>query len=122
MKEAGIGRDQPLIAHDEAAEVPQPGEGPFDDPPPPIPPQLAPILMRRALVSAPRGDHRVNAAPGQPRPQGITVVAPIGNQALGPFARASGLSGAPNRDGVEGRFEERNFRWGRPRGQKTQTH
>ena len=112
MKEACISGDQPLIAHDQAAEVPQPGECPFDDPPPPIPPQPAPILMRRALVGAPRGDNRVNAAPGQPRPQGITVVAPIGHQPLGPCAWASGLPRPADRDGVEGRFEERDLRRG----------
>jgi hypothetical protein len=36
MKEPGIGRDQPLIAHDEAPKVPEPGKGPFDNPPPAV--------------------------------------------------------------------------------------
>jgi hypothetical protein len=113
MEEARIGGDQPLVAHNKAAEVPQPSECPFNDPPSPIPSQLPPILMGGVLVVAPRWDNRLNAPTGQSSAQGITVVTPIGNQALGPLAWASWLAGAPDCDSVEGRFEERNFRRGR---------
>src|SRR4029450_9135114 len=101
MEEAGIDCDQPFIADDKAPKVPQPRECPFDDPPSPIPPQLAPILMGRALVVAPSRDDWLNAPPGQPSAQGITVIAPIGNQARRPFAWASRLSRASHRDGAE---------------------
>src|SRR4030095_15955745 len=112
MEEAGIDCDQPFIADDKAPKVPQPRECPFDDPPSPIPPQLAPILMGRALVVAPSRDDWLNAPPGQPSAQGITVIAPIGNQARRPFAWASRLSRASNRDGVERLLNEGDLRRG----------
>jgi hypothetical protein len=112
MEETGIGRDQPLIAHDEAPKVPQPGKRPLDDPPSPIPPQLAPILMGGPFMGAASRHNRVDAAPGQARAQGIAVIAPIRNQSLRSFAGASWFSGAPNSDGVERLFEKRHFRRG----------
>src|SRR5688500_7980347 len=111
MKEARIGGDQPLIAHYQTAELAKPGDGPFDDPPPAIPPQLAPVLMGGSLVVTAGRDNGLNAPAGQAGPQGIAVIAPIRNQALRPFAGASGLCRAPNRDGVERPFEKRDFRW-----------
>ena len=89
MKEARIGGDQPLIAHYQTAELAKPGDGPFDDPPPAIPPQLAPVLMGGSLVVTAGRDNGLNAPAGQAGPQGIAVIAPIRNQPLGPLARAS---------------------------------
>jgi hypothetical protein len=78
MEEASIGGDQPFIAHDQAAELSQPGESPFDDPPATIAAQFAPILMGGAFMVAARRDNRVNAAPGQSCAQGIAGIAPTG--------------------------------------------
>jgi hypothetical protein len=113
MKEPGIGRDQPFIAYDEASKVSQPGKGPLHDPSPPIPTQFAPILMGGPYMGTAGGDNRVDAASGQTRPQGIAVIPSIGNQPVGPLARASGLAGASDRDGVERPLEQRDLRRGR---------
>jgi hypothetical protein len=113
MEETGIGREQPLIAHDEAPKVPQPGKGPLDDPPPPIAPQLAPILMGGALMVAPGGDDRLNALPSQARPQRVAIIAAIRDQVVRPLAGASRLPRAADRDGVKGLLEERDLRRGR---------
>jgi hypothetical protein len=113
MKEPGISRDQALIAHDEAAKVSQPGQGPFDHPPPAIAPQLPAVLMSRPLVAAPRWDNRLNTAPGQSSTQRIAIIPPIGDQPLGPLARPPRLPGPPNSDRVECLFEEGNLCRGR---------
>src|ERR671925_2193505 len=99
MKEPGIGRDQTLIPDDEAAKVPQPGNGPFHHPPAPIASQLAPILRGRPLMMAAGRNNWLDAPPGQPGAQGVAVIAAIRNQALGPPAGPSGCPGAPDRDG-----------------------
>jgi hypothetical protein len=112
MKEARIGGHQALIAHNQTAEMAKPGERPFHDPPPAIPPQLAPILMRGVFVVAASRDDRLDPPPGQPGPQRIAVIAPIRDQSLWSLAGSSRLSGAPNRDRVERPLEERDFRWG----------
>jgi hypothetical protein len=110
MKETCIDRDEVFVADHKAPKVPQPGERALDNPPPPIPPQLAPILMGRSLVVATRGDDRLDAPTGQPSTQRVAVIAAIGNQAVRPLARAPRLARPADRDGVEGRFEERDFR------------
>jgi hypothetical protein len=113
MEETSISRGQPLIAHDQAAEMAEPGEGPFHDPPPPIPPQFSAILMGGPLMVAAGRDNRLDTAPGQAGTQRIAVIPSIGNQPLRPFAGASGLARTANCDGVERPFEEGDFRRGR---------
>jgi hypothetical protein len=90
----------------------QPGERPLDDPPSPVPPQLAPILMGCALVGSSRGDDRLDAPTGQPGAQGIAVIAPIRHQALGALAGSTRRAGAADGDRVEGLLEEGDFRRG----------
>jgi hypothetical protein len=113
MKEPGIGRDQPLIAHDEAPKMSHPGKGPFDNPSPSIAAQLPTVLMGRPLVAAPRRDNRLNASPDQSSPQGIAVIPPIGDQPLGPLTWPPRLPGPPDSNRVERLFEESNLRRGR---------
>jgi hypothetical protein len=113
MKETSIDRFEPFLAHHETAEMPEPGEGPLDHPPPPIAAQFTPILMGGPAVMATGRDDGLNPPAGQAGPQGIAVVAPIGNQAVGPLAGPAGLAGPANRDRVEGLFEERDLRRGR---------
>jgi hypothetical protein len=112
MKEACVGRDQPFITDDQAAEMAKPGEGAFHDPPPPIAPQLPPILMGGSLMVAACGNERFDSPPGQARSQGVAIIASIGDQAVGPFARASGFPWPPDGDRLEGLLEERDFRRG----------
>jgi hypothetical protein len=112
MKEPSIGRDQALIAHDEAAKVSQPGERPLDDPASAIAAQLPAVLMGRPLVAAPRWDNGLNTSPGQSSTQRIAVIPPIGDQPLGPLARPPRLSGPPDGDRVERLFEKGHLGWG----------
>jgi hypothetical protein len=55
MEETGRGREQPLVAHDEAPNVSQPGKGPFHDPPASVAAQFTPVLMGRIFGVAPGG-------------------------------------------------------------------
>jgi hypothetical protein len=112
MKEPGIGRHEALIADDQAAKVPQPGEGAFHDPSPSIPPQFSAILMGRPLVVPSRWDDGLNTPPGQAGTQRIAVISPIGNQSLGPLAGPTGFAGAADGDGVERRFKDGDLRRG----------
>src|ERR687885_23741 len=112
MKEASIGGDQPLIAHHQTAELAKPGECPFHDPPPAIPPQLAPILMGGSLVvAAGRGNGRKTPA-GPTRPPGVYIVPPIRNQAGGPLPGPSRFARPPDGDRAERWLEEGNLRRG----------
>ena len=113
MAETCRGRDQPLVAHDEAPNVSQPGKGPFHEPPAAVAAQFTPVLRGGMFVVAPGGDHGRDPPPGQASPKGVAVRAPIRHQALGALARAAGCAGAADRDRLEGLFEARDFRRGR---------
>jgi hypothetical protein len=69
--------------------------------------------MGRPPVGDPDRNDRLDALAGQPCTQRIVVIAPIGNQARGTFARPSGCAWPPDGDGVEGLFEEGHFHRGR---------
>ena len=70
----------------------EPRERALDDPPSPIAPQRAPILVGRVFVVPPRRHDRLDTPAGHPRAQRIAVIPPIGNQAFGPFAGLPGLA------------------------------
>ena len=112
MKEASIGGDQSLIAHHQTAELAEPGDGPFHEPPPAIPPQLPAILMGGSLVVAAGRDNGLNPPAGQASPQGIAVVPPIRNQAGGPLPGPSRFARPPDGDRAERWLEEGNLRRG----------
>jgi hypothetical protein len=95
MKEASIGGDQSLIAHNQTADMAKPRERALDHPPPAIPPQLPAVLMGRPPLMAAGRDHGLNPPASQAGPQGIAVIAPIRNQAVGPLAGPPGLPGRP---------------------------
>lgn len=44
MKECAVDRERAVVAHHQVPEVPELADGAFDDPAPPVPPQLAPGL------------------------------------------------------------------------------
>jgi len=90
MEEPRIGREQPFIAHDEAAEVPQPREGALDDPAMAVASECSPILVRGVGMGAARGNDRLDPAAGQAGAQRIRVVGAIGNEARGSRARPTG--------------------------------
>jgi hypothetical protein len=113
MKEAGRGRDQTFIADDQAAAMAEPRDGALDEPPPPVAPQPAAVLGRRPLTVGAGGHAGLDAPAGQPGPQGLAAIAPIGKQARRPCAGASGLAWASNRDRGGRPFAERDCRRGR---------
>jgi len=113
MKETRVGGDQAFIAHDQAAEMPQPGKGAFDNPAMPETAQLAAILMRRLTIVAPRWDDRLDPAPHQGRTQRIAVVTPIGHQPIRSLARPARLARPSDRHGVQGFLQQGHFRRGR---------
>ena len=110
MKEAPVNGQRAVIAHDQAAEVSQPGERAFHLPPSPVSPER-PAVLRRGLapILAVRGD-QLDAAPRQLPPQRITVVAPVGNQALRLLPGASGSMPTPYTNRRERRLDEFDLR------------
>ncbi len=75
------------MPHLQAAQVAKPGKRALDFPAPPVPPQLATVLIRlRAFVPA-IGNNQLDPAPPQPSPQRVAVVAAIGDDPLGSHAR-----------------------------------
>jgi hypothetical protein len=65
MKETGKGGDHSFIPHNQAAERPEPRERGLDDPPPPISPQLATILLGRVVMVPLHRDDELNAPVGR---------------------------------------------------------
>ena len=112
MKECPIHCDITLPAHHEAAEIPKPGEGPFNLPAPLVPSQLAPVLHRRLHpVFSVRAD-QVNATLRQALTQGVRIACFIVDEPLGPLARAAGtVTGDCN--GLKGRLQQGHFGGGR---------
>src|SRR3712207_3270183 len=102
----------PLVAHDEPAEVLQPRVRPLDDPPAPVAPQLAPVLMRRLPVVPALRDDGLDLALDQQRTRRVGVVAAVGDQPLG-LVRAAPVAAPPlHFDAVERPFEELDLRRG----------
>jgi hypothetical protein len=72
-----------LVAHDQPAEIAEPGEEPLDFPAPPIAPQRAAILGLGAFAATPvRRDH-LDAQLGERLVQGVSVVGAIPDEPLG---------------------------------------
>jgi hypothetical protein len=113
MKESMVNLQRAIVAHHQSAEVAQPSEGAFHGPPPPVSPEC-PAILRRGLapILAVRSD-QLDAAPGQLPAQRITVVAPVGNQALRLLPGAAGVMASPYPDRRERRLDEFDFRRGR---------
>src|SRR5215207_6055694 len=104
--------DLPLVAHDEPAEVLQPRVRALDDPPALVPPELAPVLVRRLPVVPPLRDDRLDLAGDQERPRRVAVIAAVGDEPLRPV-RAAVLATPPlHLDRVERAFEELDLRRG----------
>ena len=112
MKETSTHHDEPLIAHDEAAKMPEPGEGAFHDLPPPAAPQLAAILMRRPFMVGASGDARLDPPTCQACPPRGAVIAAISHQPFRALAGSPGLPWPPDGDGVEILLEVHDLRWG----------
>jgi hypothetical protein len=77
MEEASVGGDQTFVADDQAAEGPQPRDGPLYDPPAPIAPQLPAILMGGVRVVPSSRDDRLNPPLSQAGAPRVAGIAPI---------------------------------------------
>ncbi len=113
MKETEVGLDEALMAHQQPPKPPDPGECPLDDPAVGIPTQLSTILIGRPRVVASRRNDRLDAAGLQRAPQGIAVVAPVGDQTIRIASRSARSMRPCHGDGGEGLLEERDLRRGR---------
>jgi hypothetical protein len=71
-------------------------------------------LMGRFLVVPPSRDDRFNPPLSQAGAQGVAVIAPIGNQPLGPFPGSPEFARPPDGNGGEGLLAEGDLRRGRP--------
>lgn len=97
-----------IVAHQQPAEVAQPGKRPLDLPTFAIAPQFPAVVERRFFaVLAMRTDQHDAALP-QPPTQAIAVVTPVGNHAQGTCARPAAFLRHGNL--LEGAFGQRHFR------------
>jgi hypothetical protein len=113
MKESLVNLQRSIVAHHQSSEVAQPSEGAFYCPASPVSPER-PSVLRRGLapILAVRGD-QLDAACCQVPPQRVTVVTPVGNQALRLLPGTPGSVPSPYPDRRERRLDELDFRRGR---------
>jgi hypothetical protein len=107
MNQSSKDSGRPLIPHHEPAEGLEPRVRPLDDPSAPVPPQLAPVLMRRHPVVAPGRDDRIDVALHEQRPQRVGVVAAVGDQPLRLTPLSAAASDAPVLKGLFKQFHLR---------------
>jgi hypothetical protein len=112
MKERPVDLERAIIAHDQAPVIPQPADGTLDDPTPPIPPQRATILCRRANAILLVWADQFDAAPPQALSQRIAVVSFVGDHALRLLPRSASTMASAYADRRERRFREGDFRRG----------
>ena len=113
MKERPINGQRAVVADDQSAEVAEPSEGAFHDPPSLVAAQRPTVLGRSfASIPAMRGD-QLDAAPGQLLAQRVTVVASVRNQAFRLLPRTTGAMATPYADRLERRLDELDLRRGR---------
>ncbi len=112
MKEASVDGQRAVIANHQAPEVAQPGEGTFYGPPPLVTAQRSTVLRRRFASILPMRDDQLNAAPGQLLAQGVTVVAPVGDQAERLLPRTPRPMSPPYPDRLKRHLDELDLRRG----------
>jgi hypothetical protein len=108
MEERVIHPDAPVVTHQKATEVAQPGNRPFDLPTPSVPPQLSPILPLGLGSLGPVRADQLDSTLFQPISQRIGVGGPVVNQPLGILP---GPSSARSWNGHAGqrRFDQSRF-------------
>src|SRR5258707_809520 len=112
MKERAIYREGAGEAPPKAAEVPDPGFGPFEDPGTPVPPQRSAILRRRFLAVAAMRRDQFDSAPCQPLAQRIAIVGFVGDHPHRFLPRTPCTMTPTYADRRERRFREPDFRRG----------
>ncbi len=110
MAEALKDAQDAVLPHLEPAEVAEPGEGALDFPAPPIPPQLAAVLVQLGSVIPTVQRNQLHAASSQSPTQRIAVVTAIGDDPLRSHPRSSApAAGDPH--GGQRRLGQAYFRW-----------
>ena len=114
MKEPSINGQRAVVAHHQAPEIPEPADGAFHDPTPPVPAQRPSVLRGRTntilLVWA---DPRDPATP-QAKTQRIAVVGFVGDHAFRLLSRTPRLMPSAYADRGERALREFDFRRGCP--------
>ena len=96
-----------LMAHQQSAELAEPGVGSFDDPTPLVAPKFSAILKPSLLAIVPVGRDQLDATLLQSLAQRVRIIGGVGNY---PFRLLSGTAfGSRNRDLLERGFRKRNF-------------
>ncbi len=98
-----------LISDEQPSKVSQPCNCPLDNRAMAIAPQLASILMRCPPMPRACWDDGLNAALCQTLAEGIGVIRPIQNQALGFLARTTGPMAVRHSDSRQGSFQQGHF-------------
>ncbi|SRR5579875_985044 len=113
MKKRPVDRERTIVAHDQATEVPQPGEGALDRPASLVAPEHTAVLRRLAVaVRAMRRDQQ-DAPPSQPLAQRVAVIALVGNHPHRFLPRTARPMPPAYADRGERRLREPDFRRGR---------
>src|SRR5271157_340558 len=112
MKERAVDRERAVVAHHQAPEVPEPGVGAFDDPPPLVAPQCSAVLRGRSNAILPVRTDQLDPPTLQAIPQRIAIIGLVGDHAHGLLPRSPGTMGSTYADGRERRFREPDFRRG----------
>ena len=106
MKEGLVNRKRAVVAHHQTAEVAEPREGAFHDPPPLIATQRPPVLGRGfASILEMRGD-QLDVVLAQLPAQRVAIVAAISDEPLGFLPRTPGPMPPSYPDRGQGRFDE----------------
>jgi len=112
MKEALVNGQRSVVTHHQSAEVADPGEGAFHDPPPLVAPQSPTVLRRRfTSILAMRSD-QFRAATRQSLAQRIAVVAAVADDARQLLPRTTGSMPSPYPDRRQRRLDEFDLRGG----------
>jgi hypothetical protein len=113
MKESLVNGKRAIVAHDESAEVAEPGESTLHRPPSLIAAQRSAIMgWGLAPVLALRGD-QLDAARRQLFSQGIAIVGAVGDETKRLLPRTPGSMPSPYADRRQRRFDELDLRRGR---------
>ena len=112
MKEGLVNGKRAVVTHHQSAEVAEPSEGAFHDPPSLIASQRPAVLRRRFASILPMRGDQLDAALGQLLAQGVAIVAPVGNQAVGLLAGTAGAMPTPYADRRQRRLDEPDLRRG----------
>ena len=112
MKERPVDRERAIITDHQAPEIPPPGDGALDDPPPLVPSQRPAILRGRThAILLVRAD-QLDAAPPQALPQRIAVVGFVGDHAQRLLPRTARSMPPTYADRCERRLREPDLRRG----------